>query len=216
MAQIATLVIKVPANAITKKPAEKLNVAINHSYVGPAQRIYYTAVVTQETLIGEFDEIGSTKKAVYVDWPQEDSPYPWTTTVPDLPLSGCEPKAAAYGVKVIAEGTFGTVEAGNKSCLTIQAAVGISFQVSIWGIPDFGSYQKWCCYYWDPGIGAFVGDGQWHASSERIAFSGVQSGGYLAVFLQRDSTISGQYNSPTFGPVDGGVYQYDVELGVVR
>jgi len=216
MAQIAALVIKIPANAIIKKTTETLNVGIIYDYVGPPQTVYFTAVVTQETLIGEFDEIGSTKKIVYADVPGSDTPRSWITTVPSLPLSGVEPKATAYGVKVIAEGTFGTLEAGSKACLTIQAPVGISFEVSIWGVPDFGSYQQWSCSYWDPGISAFVGDGQWHVSSERITFSGVQSGGYLAVFLQRDSTVSEQYNSPAFDPVDGGVYQYDVEMGEVR
>ena len=213
--QIAALVIKVPSNTITKKSTESLNVDINYSYVGPAQRIYLTAVVTQETFWGEFDEIGSTKKVVYVDLPQSDTLKPYTTRVPNLPLSGVEPKTSAYGIKVKAEGTFGTVEAGNKSCLYVQAPAGIGFQVSIWGVPDFGSYQQWWAYYWDPGIGDFVSCGKWYGSSSKIAFSNVQPGGYLAVYLMRDSTVSSQYTSPTFQAVSGGIYQYDVQLGRV-
>ncbi|HUV56171.1 MAG TPA: hypothetical protein VMV84_02955 [Dehalococcoidales bacterium] len=94
--------------------------------------------------------------------------------------------------------------------------VGISFGISIWGIPsDFGSYDEWCCFYWDPGKGAFVGGEYWYLPYERIPFANVQTGGYLAVFLIRGSVISAQYTSPTFSAVDGGVYQFDVELGRV-
>jgi len=102
------------------------------------------------------------------------------------------------------------------SVITISTVpVGVSFQVAVWGVPAFGSYQKWCCYYWDPGISNFVGDGKWYNSYDKIAFKNVKSGGYFAVFLQRDSTVSSQYTSPTFQAVDGGIYQYDVQLGRV-
>jgi len=215
MAQVTALVIKIPSNTVTRKQNQTLNVGINLTYVGPAQRIYFTAVVTQDTWYSEFDEIGSTKRVVYSDIPESSTPTSRIVTVPSLPLSGVEPKASAYGIKVKAEGTFGTVEAGNKSCLYVQAPAGIGFQVSIWGVPDFGSYQKWCCYYWNPGIGDFVGDGKWYSSSSKIAFSNVQPGGYLAVFLMRDSTVSSQHTSPTFQAVNGGIYQYDVQLGRV-
>jgi len=417
MAEIVTLlVIKVPSNTVTKKPTDYLNVDINCEYRGLAQRIYFTAVVTQETLLGEFDEIGSTKKVVYVDLPSSDTLKPYTTRVPNLPLSGVAPKTSPYGMKIKAEGTFGTVEAGNKACLYVQEAVveeftltitidppgggtvtkspnktkytygesvtltaspssgykfdhwsgnasgssttvslymnsnktvtahftkvappkadirnldfvatkgtyeigakvpftctyeykgkaqsgqlvlslgtgvypsfftvqtyspmavafaeamdwvrktitegtfvltaalepgktyntrakletlvdltqetdtdwgvitistvpvGVSFQVSIWGTPAFGSYQKWWANYWDPGISNFVGDGKWYYSYQKISFSNVKTGGYLAVFLMRDSTVSPQYTSPTFQAVNGGIYQYDVQLGKV-
>lgn len=293
MVEIAALVIKIPSNTVYKKATEYLNVDVEYEYRGPAQRVYFTAVVTQETFYGEFDEIGSTKRVVYVDLPSSDTLKPYTTRVPNLPLSGVEPKATAYGVKIKAEGTFGTVEAGNKACLYVEeevveeyaltitidppvggtvtkspdktkytygefvtltatpssgykfdhwsgdasgyspsvtiamirdrsvvahfqpVVVGISFQMSIWGVPDFGSYQKWCCHYWDPGINDFVGDGKWYYSYQKIAFSNVKTGGYLAVFLKRNETVSPQYNSPTFEAVDGGIYQYDVYLGRV-
>jgi len=215
MAQIAALVIKIPSNTVTKKQNQTLDVGINLTYVGPAQRIYFTAVVTQDTWYSEFDEIGSTKRVVYSDMPGSDTPKSRVVTVSGLPLSGVEPKSSAYGVKVKAEGTFGTVEAGDKSCLYVQAPAGIGFQVSIWGVPDFGSYQQWWAYYWDPGIGDFVSCGKWYSSSSKIPFSNVQPGGYLAVFLKRNSTVSSQYTSPTFQAVDGGIYQYDVQLGRV-
>ncbi len=214
MAEIVTLlVIKVPSNTVTKKPTDYLNVDIDYDYRGAAQRVYFTAVVTQEKWPLEFDEIGSTKKVVYIDLPQSDTLRSFTTRVPNLPLSGVEPKADAYGVKVKAEGTFGTVEAGNKACLYVEMEVGISFQVSIWGIPGFGLYQKWWAYYWDPGINDFVDCGKWYYSSEKIPFSNVKPGGYLAVFVKRNSTVSPQYTSPTFIAVDGGTYVYDVNTG---
>jgi hypothetical protein len=216
MAQVAKLVIQIPSNTVTKKQNETLNVEINFSYVGPAQRITFTGVVTQQTAWGDFDEIGSTKKAFYTDVPGSDTPKGWLFTVSGLPLAGVEPKTSAYGVKVKAEGTFGTVEAGNKSCLYVQApAAGISFQVAIWGVPDFGSYQYWWAYYWDPGIGDFVSCGKWYNSYDKIPFSNVQPGGYLAVYLMRDSTVSPQYTSPTFQAVNGGSYTYDVQTGVI-
>lgn len=214
MVQIAELVIEIPANTVTKKQTEKLDVGINFTYVGPAQRITFTAVVTQDSWYSDFDEIGSTKKAVYSDIPASTTPKGWVVTVSDLPLSGVEPKTSAYGVKVKAEGTFGTVEAGDKSCLYVQAPAGIDFQVSIWGIPsDFGSYDKWWAYYWDPGINDFVSCEQWYSKSSKIPFSNVQPGGYLAVFLMKDSTVSSQYTSPTFQAGDGGSYTYDVQYG---
>jgi archaellum component FlaF (FlaF/FlaG flagellin family) len=102
------------------------------------------------------------------------------------------------------------------SVITIASVeVGVNFQVAIWGVPDFGTYQKWCCYYWDPGIGDFVGDRKWYNSYDKISFNNVQPGGYLAVFLMRDSTVSSQYTSPIFSPVSGGSYTYDVQMGVI-
>jgi len=100
--------------------------------------------------------------------------------------------------------------------ITIVAVpVGVSFQVSIWGVPAFGSYQQWWAYYWDPGIGDFISCGKWYSSTSKIPFNNVQPGGSLAVFLKRNSTVSSQYTSPTFQAVNGGIYQYDVQLGRV-
>jgi hypothetical protein len=215
MAQIAKLVIQIPSNTVTKKQNQTLNVRVYCTYQGPAQQVLFTAVVTQDTWYSEFDEIGSTKKVVYVNLGEELTPSSFYFNIDGLPLSGVEPKTSAYGVKVKAEGTFGTLEAGNKSCLYVQAPAGIGFQVSIWGIPDFGSYQKWWAYYWDPGIGDFVNCGQWYSSSSKITFSNVQPGEFLAVFLMRDSTVSSQYTSPTFQAANGGSYTYDVQMGAI-
>ena len=77
MAQIAKLVIEIPANTVTKKQTEKLDVDIHFTYAGPAQRITFTAVVTQDTWYSDFDEIGSTKKAVYSDIPGSSTPKSW-------------------------------------------------------------------------------------------------------------------------------------------
>jgi hypothetical protein len=95
----------------------------------------------------------------------------------------------------------------------VGGAVGIAFTITIWGIPDFGSYDYWACYYFDPGINDFVGDAVFHHSYDKISFSRVQPGGYLSIFLKKGSSISPQYNSPTFQAVNGGSYTYDVGLG---
>ena len=213
MAEIVALVIQIPSNTVYKKATESLNVDIEYEYRGPAQRVYLTAVVTQETWYQEFDEIGSTKKIVYIDLPQSSTLRSYTTRVPSLPLAGCEPKT--YGVKVKAEGTFGAVEAGNKSCLYVQAPAGIGFQVGIWGYPDFGTYDFWRCYYWDPGVSGYVGAGDWVYPSEKVAFSNVQTGGAFAVYLWKGYS-SGVYYSPYFNAVDGGIYQFDLENNEVR
>jgi len=91
----------------------------------------------------------------------------------------------------------------------------ISFDVMIWGTGGFGHYDKWMCYYWDPATGGWVGDEKWHYPYQDIGFTNVEPGGYLAVFLLEDSTVSGQFSSPTFDALDGGRYQYDLDLGRV-
>lgn len=131
MAEIVGLVIKVPANTVTRKPADYLNVGVSFSYRGPAQRVQFTAVVTQETWYSEFDEIGSTRKMAYSDIPASDVLRYWSVTVPNLPLSGVEPKTTPYGVKIKAEGTFGTIEAGNKACLYIEAAPPAEYTLTV-------------------------------------------------------------------------------------
>jgi len=91
----------------------------------------------------------------------------------------------------------------------------VTFDVMIWGTGGFGHYDKWMCFYYDPAISGFVGDNNWHYPSQDIGFSNVEPGGYLAVFLLEDSTMSGQFTSPSFTAVDGGRYQYDLDLGRV-
>lgn len=90
-----------------------------------------------------------------------------------------------------------------------------SFEIMIWGRPtEFAIYDYWACFYWDPGIANFIGDGKWYRSYEKILIKNAQQpGGYLAVFFLKDSIMSKQYNSPIFYPVNGGSYQYDVQLG---
>jgi len=117
MAEVVALVIKVPSNTVTKTPSDYLNVDIGFSYQGSAQTALFTAVVTQEAWWGEFDEIGSTRKAIYGYIPGSGG---YIIGVPDLPLAGVAPKTTPYGVKIKAEGTFGTIEAGNKACLYVR------------------------------------------------------------------------------------------------
>ncbi len=212
MAQMAALVIEAPSNTVTRKQNQTLDVGINFTYVGPAQRITFTAVVTQDTWYSEFDEIGSTKKVVYSDIPGSDTAKSWIVTVSGLPLAGVEPKTTAYGLKVKAEGTFGTVEAGNKSCLYVQAPAGIGFKVYLQGYTYLmGDATQWAAQYYDPVTGAFVDSG-WHLLNEAAAFSNVNSGGYLVVLLYNGATMTDWFYSTAFTAQNGDVWNFNLYL----
>ena len=219
MAEIATLVIKIPSNPVYKKATESLNVDVEYEYRGPAQRVYFTAVVTQETWYGEFDEIGSTKKVVYIDLARSDILKPYTTRVPSLPLSGVEPKTTPYGVKVKAEGTFGTVETGNKSCLYVSAVapeVG-TFTVYPVNMPPVYPIVYWCIEWEANGdfyYSAWVGPA---TKSVTVPITGTAPlVGRIAALL---STGSG--DPIKYGPTikytlkDGGVYNYNISGNVL-
>lgn len=93
------------------------------------------------------------------------------------------------------------------------AVTTVTFAVTIWGTGGFGHYDKWMCYYWDPMVNGFAGDNKWYHPYNDITFTNVAPGGYLAVFLLEDSTMSDQFTSPEFDAVNGGRYQYDLDLG---
>lgn len=120
MAEIVMLVTQIPCNSITKRQDESLNVRANYTYQGPAKRARLGAVVTQETFYSEFDEIGSTRKEVYIDLPASDAPSPLYTDITGMPLSGCDPKLG-YGIKVYALDIDGKPEWGCKGVLTVTA-----------------------------------------------------------------------------------------------
>lgn len=120
--RIVMLVTKVPCNSITKKKDQYLNVRVNYTYQGPAIRGRLGAVVTQKTLYLEFDEIGSTRKEVYVNFPVSSTPQSLATDIPNMPLSGCEPKSG-YGIKVYALDLDGKPEWG---CLNVLTVTGVA------------------------------------------------------------------------------------------
>ncbi|MBA7560643.1 hypothetical protein ES708_02272 [subsurface metagenome] len=94
----------------------------------------------------------------------------------------------------------------------------VSFGVRPWGItPDCSHPEKWACYYWDPGIGDYVGDGKWHKiAGDTRDFEDVQPGGYLSAFyLDYDGTVSKEYYSDIFYPIDGATYQFELASGRV-
>ncbi len=173
MAQIAKLVIQIQSNTVTKKQNQTLNVRVYCTYQGPAQQVLFTAVVTQDTWYSEFDEIGSTKKVVYVNLGEELTPSTFYFNIDGLPLSGVEPKTSAYGVKVKAEGTFGTVEAGNKSCLYVQAS-GVVPQLT-------ASYSGGGCSY------SFSG----FQPKATVTLTITQTGGYLTATANSSGSGSG-------------------------
>jgi hypothetical protein len=120
--EIVFLVTKIPCNSITKRQNELLNVRVNYTYKGPAIRGRLGAVVTQQTVITEFDEIGSTRKEVYVDLPAAETPQSLATDILNMPLSGCAAKAG-YGIKVYALDLDGKPEWGCLNVLTVTAVV---------------------------------------------------------------------------------------------
>lgn len=207
MVEIAALVIKIPSNTVTKKPTDYLNVDIDYDYRGPAQRVYFTAVVTQESWPLEFDEIGSTKKVVYVDLPQSDTLRSYTTRVPNLPLSGVEPKADAYGVKVKAEGTFGTIEAGNKACLYVEeeAPPTITFSVILTGIYAEQWYVIWNGREY----------GKWTSAIDSIRLSDVEPIGAMTAVIQTAVTTY-TFTTPEYTLTDGKMYEFDAENIILK
>lgn len=218
MAQIVALVIKIPSNTITKKRTQSLNVDVEYEYRGPAQRVYFTAVVTQETWYGEFDEIGSTKKVVYIDLPRSDTLSSYTTRVPNLPLSGVEPKATPYGVKIKAEGTFGTVEAGNKSCLYVKEVAVEKGTFTVYPYNPPISYAEWCV---DWEVNGIRYRSSWAATGQPVTVQGpygedVPLGGKMYAWLWPGSGTATEYGpTPKYTLKDGGVYNYDISAVVL-
>lgn len=120
--ELITLVTQISCNSITKKQNQTLNVRANYTYQGPAKTARLGAVVTQETVIQEFDEIGSTRKEIYVILPERSTPEGFYTDITGLPLSGCSAKTG-YGVKVYLLDLDGKPEWGCKRVLTVESAV---------------------------------------------------------------------------------------------
>jgi len=122
--RIVMLVTKVPCNSVSKRQDQVLNVRANYTYQGPAITGRLGAVVTQKTVYSEFDEIGSTRKEVYVDLPASETPRSLYTNITGLPLAGCEPKAG-YGIKVYALDLDGKPEWG---CLNVLTVTGVAVE----------------------------------------------------------------------------------------
>jgi len=120
--EIVALVTQIPCNSITKKQNQTLNIRVNYTYQGPAKSARLGAVVTQETWPTEFDEIGSTRKEVYIDLPESPTPILRYTNILGMPLAGCDPKPG-YGIKVYALDLDGKPEWGCKGSLTVESVI---------------------------------------------------------------------------------------------
>ncbi|GAI69737.1 unnamed protein product, partial [marine sediment metagenome] len=70
------------------------------------------------------NEIGSTRKEVYIDLPASETPVPSYTNIVGMPLAGCDPKPG-YGIKVYALDLDGKPEWGCKNVLTVTSVVAI-------------------------------------------------------------------------------------------
>lgn len=120
--ELITLVTQVSCNSVIKKQNQTLSVRVNYTYQGPAITARLGAVVTQVLGVLEFDEIGSTRKEVYVDLAESLTPSTLYSNITGLPLSGCAAKSG-YGVKVYALDLDGKPEWGCKNVLTVESVV---------------------------------------------------------------------------------------------
>ena len=120
--EIVALVTAVTCNSISKKEDENLSVSVDYTYQGPAKTGRLVAVVTQETISQEFDEIGSTRKEVSINLPEAMTPRSLYTNITGMPLAGCEPKSG-YGIKVYALDLNGKPEWGCKNVLTVTSVI---------------------------------------------------------------------------------------------
>lgn len=128
---IIALVTQVSCNSLSKRQEQTLNVTVSYSWQGPARTITGYAVVTQEALWGEFDEIGSTKMMFSVSLLESpSSPTSGYFVVYSLPLAGCAPKSG-YGVKVKVDDF---AEWGAKNVLTVTSSAQQLLAVTSLGI----------------------------------------------------------------------------------
>ena len=77
--------------------------------------------------------------------------------------------------------------------------------------------NRWTVFYFDPGLGKFVGDSQWHFLSTRVNFDAIVPGGYLSVFVYNDNTGStpSEYHSQAWIAQDAHTYEVNIETGQV-
>jgi len=183
-------------------------VKCSFEYQGPAKSGTLRAAIGNAGTFG-FDEIVYDTESISV--PETTSWKAYTATARIYISTAIS--AGIYDLYAKVTGALPDVITPTKYNVITVTKVTVSFKMTIWGIPsDFGSYDYWSCYYYDPGIGGFVSDYKWYSPSSKISFSNVKSGGYLAVILARGSVASDYYYSPSFTAVDGGIYQYDLQL----
>lgn len=201
---------------IAKVSSDSLQVSISFNYQGPAQTLNVETNTGKRGLFGDYDQESPTyydSKAVSAS----DTPKGYTFSR-SIPLSFWGTRQiddCAVEVVIRGEGVYDDAVLWDAYTVNL-VPVGISFQVGVWGaVWGIPIDAKWTCYYWDPGISAFVSDKQWYNSYDKIKFSNVKSGGYLVVYLLIDSIVSPQYTSPVFQAVNGGSYIYDVQTGVI-
>jgi hypothetical protein len=125
MAKIVFLVVKIPCNSITKKQTDLLNVRVNYTYSGPAQPGVLRAVVTQQALLTEFDEV-SDPKEVSINLPAATTgSVNCASDINGISLAKCDPKSG-YGIKV--SSNLGGEPGG---CLNILTITGVTTELKI-------------------------------------------------------------------------------------
>jgi len=217
MSQIVTLPTEVisPENTPQKKRVELLVAHPRWKYKGPGETIRFEWQIGRW---GTFGFAGDTVRKYSTHYqPASMELREFSTSLPAIALSDLSPSDDPYDCEIWFKDKFPDLRVIVRNCVKVitEVPVGISFSMSMWGITDFGVADKWMCFYWDPAINDFVSDSRWYRTYEKIRLTNVKAGGYVGVFLLKDSSVSPQYNSPTFDAVNGGIYQYDLQLGRV-
>lgn len=200
---------------IPKVSSDSLRVTVEFEYKGPSQTLDIEVNSGKKGLWGDYDQESPTyHTSRYVSESDSFRSYSKSYTM-SLSFWG-DRKIEDCAVEVVIRGEGIHKDAILWDAYTMNLVpVGITFQMTVWGTGGFGVADKWICYYWNPAINDFVSDGKWYRLYEKITFRDVAPGGYLAVFLIKNSTVSPQFTSPTFDAVDGGIYQYDLDLNRV-
>jgi len=205
-------------NLIPKVSSDNLTVTVEFEYKGPAQTLDIEVNSGKKGLWGDYDQESPTyHTSKYVSKSDTFRSYSKSYTMPLSFWGSREIDDCAVEVVIRGEGVYDDAVLWDAYTVNV-VAVGISFEMGIWGAPDdFPSYDYWMCYYWDNSIGDFVSDKKWYRPSEKIEFTNIRSGlnGYVAVFLKKNSTASRQYSSPRFNAVNGGNYTYDIDINYI-
>jgi len=201
---------------IPKVSSQSIRVYIEFEYKGPAQTLDIESNTGKRGLWGDYDQESPTyHDSKYVSESETFRSYHFSRTIP----------LSFWGTREIDDGAVEAVITGEGvhddaviwDAYTVNIGVGIRFGVRPWGTtPDCPTPKSWTCYYWDPGINDFVGDGQWNDLPDIRWFDNVQPGGYLnAYYLDYSGAVSQAYYSEVFNPVDGGTYQFELATGRV-
>ena len=201
---------------VPKVSSQSILITVGFNYKGPAQTLSIETNTGKKGLWGDYDQESPAyydSKAVSASDALQN--YTFSRYIPLSFWGDRQIDDGAVEVVISGQGVYADAIIWQAYTVNIGLKVTFNIVATGWGLV-FPDAQKWCCYYWDPGKGDFVGNGKWYTVGYYIAFNDVQSGGYVAVFfLDSYNSVSQQYTGPIFNPVNGGSYWYDVSTGKV-